>query len=864
MTRFLTVILALLVSSVNCLHAASRALIVTGLSGSAANAEEFQRLAGETKDLLVRRGVPAERVEVLGGRVTRDEVLQKLRAAAAASPDDEFWLVLYGSGGRAQGDVPAFQVAGPRLTAPALRAALDEIPARQFVFVGTSDSGAFLPALKAARRAVLAATRADGETDWPRFPGAWVRAFAENPSAPFEQIAARAAALVEEEYRHSALAQTEHARLADPVSGDIREAPFGVGPAAADGPAPAAAGEPSLLSAADIKVTIHNPDVTWERQPANDETRGIIAAARATPNPAGHAALVLEQRLGFTVEEDRTTDRFTYWRVFLARDEAAEEWANQLLPQSPPMVTSKLEVARVIQPDGAVTVFNPARLPDVVDPNSGESCGMNMVFLPGAHAGCVVEVGFRTRALLNASLPHVSETLPLQRGVPALKTALEIRVPEKPPFRVALRNIAAQAVESSEHGRHVYRWQIGELPAAEAFPGDPPWPLWQGYAVISSLPSWEEFATWYRRLAKGSDAVDDAVKKMAAELGGGAKSRLEKIQRDFEFVSALRYVAIELGVQGFRPRTPAQVLTNRYGDCKDKANLLVALLRCQGIPADFVLLNRGAATDVSFPSWQFNHAIAYVPQAPESGQPGELWLDSTDSVTPFGFVPPGDYGRAALVFSPDKAQFQTVAGDSAAVSEVHDEWTLAQDGAGSWRGAFHRAATGLADDGLRRIFRGLTPGQRGVQLYRLLAGLWSGGDFADGQVSDVSTLRHAMELQAAVTAPAGDLPRIDLPGFEVFSTPARDRALWLNDGQPLRVTQTVVLRFAGTAPENLPPPLQSAAAGEKLGVAWERVDDHTARRTAVLELARSVVPAGDYAALRQAVRAWNAALTRPE
>ena len=213
-------------------------------------------------------------------------------------------------------------------------------------------------------------------------------------------------------------------------------------------------------------------------------------------------------------------------------------------------------------------------------------------------------------------------------------------------------------------------------------------------------------------------------------------------------------------------------------------------------------------------------------------------------MTPFGFVPPGDYGREGLVFSQDKAQFQTVTGSAGALSEVRDDWTLAQEAAGEWHGTFHRSATGLADDGLRRTFRGLTPGQRDGRLYRMLAGLWPAGDFTDGKVSDVSTLRHAMELQAAVTVPNGDLPCIDLPGLEVFSMPARDRALWLNDGQPISLTQTVVLHFAGTVPEKLPPALQSAAAGEKLGVVWERMDDHTARRTAVLELAHPVVPAG--------------------
>ncbi len=130
---------------------------------------------------------------------------------------------------------------------------------------------------------------------------------------------------------------------------------------------------------------------------------------------------------------------------------------------------------------------------------------------------------------------------------------------------------------------------------------------------VSSLPSWDDFAAWYRRIANGSDAIDDTVRKTAKDLTATAKTREEKIQRLFEFVSAMRYVAVEMGVQGFRPRTPQQVLSNRFGDCKDKANLLIALLKSSGIEANFVLLNRGGATDVTFPSWQFNHAICLVP-----------------------------------------------------------------------------------------------------------------------------------------------------------------------------------------------------------------------------------------------------------
>jgi hypothetical protein len=863
--------LTLLAGGPSVSRAASGALIVAGLSGTSSNAEEFQRLSGETRRLLAERGLPADRIEILPGKPTREVILQKLQAAAGASnsPEDEFWLVLYGHCGRSQGGAPAFQVSGPRLTAADLKTALDAIPARQFVFIGAGDSGAFLPVLQNPRRAALSATKNEGESSQPRYPAAWVSAFAENPKASFASIAARASALVEKEYVDSSLALTEHARLADPTTGKILEPPFGVDLLAAKEPArtaptggPSTPGGPSV---ADIKVKVQKPDAQWEQQPATDETRKIAAAARATPNPEGHSALVLEQRLGFTVEEDRTTDRATFYRVYLAREEAVEDWANPFLPQSPPAVTTKLELARVIQPDGACTVFNPAKLPGAADPETGESSGTAMVFLPNAHAGCVIELGYRTRELLNSSLPHVSETLPLQRRVPALQTALEVRVPEKGTYRVALFNLpGAKAEESAANGRRVFRWKFDAIPAAESLPGDPPAAQWQAWVGISSLPSWEEFAAWYRRLAQGSDAIDDAVKKIAAELAEGSKGRMDTLRRDFEFVSALRYVAVEIGVQGFRPRTPAQVLSNRYGDCKDKANLLVALLRCQNIPARFVLLNRGGMTDVNFPSWQFNHAIAFAPRAPEAGQPDDLWMDSTDSVTPFGFVPPGDYGRAGLVFDKDRAEFKTVVNGAGQISEVRDEWELAQDApGGGWRGTFHRAATGMADDGLRRMFRGASPAQRNALLFRLLADLWPNGDFARGTVSDVSELRNGVELRAEATAPAGgDWPRIHAPGMEIFSAPERNRVLWLNDGQPLALTQTLRLRYADKAPAELPASRQTQAAGAKLSLVWERIDDRTLRRTAKLELLQPVVPAADYAALRQAIRGWSMALAR--
>jgi len=205
----------------------SSALIVTGLSPSEEDATKFLSLATETKRMLIARGFQESRVEILHDNVTRDLVLQKLHAVGASS-NDEFWLVLYGISGRSRGNQPAFQVSGPRLTASDLKLALAAIPARQFVFIGTGNGGGFLPVLQDDRRTVLSATQEEGEPDQPRFPEVWLKIFGENPKVDFKVMAAKTAAAVDTEYTEMHLAQSEHSRLADPVTGKILEPPFGV------------------------------------------------------------------------------------------------------------------------------------------------------------------------------------------------------------------------------------------------------------------------------------------------------------------------------------------------------------------------------------------------------------------------------------------------------------------------------------------------------------------------------------------------------------------------------------------------------------------------------------------------------------
>jgi tetratricopeptide (TPR) repeat protein len=112
----------------------------------------------------------------------------------------------------------------------------------------------------------------------------------------------------------------------------------------------------------------------------------------------------------------------------------------------------------------------------------------------------------------------------------------------------------------------------------------------------------------------------------------------------------VRYTGVELGEGGLLPRKPSETLKRRFGDCKDKAVLLTAMLRASDIPAYVALLNAAedeADVEESLPGFGlFNHAIVVVPGSPA------IWIDPTDPYARAGELPVADQGRLALIASP--------------------------------------------------------------------------------------------------------------------------------------------------------------------------------------------------------------------
>jgi hypothetical protein len=181
---------------------------------------------------------------------------------------------------------------------------------------------------------------------------------------------------------------------------------------------------------------------------------------------------------------------------------------------------------------------------------------------------------------------------------------------------------------------------------------------------IKTFLNWSEVAAWLSELEDPQVIVDDAITRKTSELTALAKTEFDKIRAIAEYVQNIQYISIQTGIGrggGYRPRASNEVFAKSYGDCKDKANLMRAMLKIVGIVAIPVSIYSGDPNYVR-PGWpspqQFNHCIIAIKVSDETKAGtiiqhptlGRLLIfDPTDEQTPIGDLPLHLQGSLALI-----------------------------------------------------------------------------------------------------------------------------------------------------------------------------------------------------------------------
>ncbi|MEJ0026877.1 MAG: DUF3857 and transglutaminase domain-containing protein [Rhizomicrobium sp.] len=215
--------------------------------------------------------------------------------------------------------------------------------------------------------------------------------------------------------------------------------------------------------------------------------------------------------------------------------------------------------------------------------------------------------------------------------------------------------------------------------------------------VISTFKDYRAFAGTYSEMLKDRAEVTPEIRTLADTLTQGLKGDREQARALYEWVALhIAYVNIVLGAGGFVPHRAADVLENKYGDCKDHVILLEALLAAKGIDSTPVLISAEDRFTLSpSPSpYVFNHMITYVPEL-------HLYLDSTARYAPFGVLPFSDAGKPVIHVDGGETARTPPAG--AANASIRSVETIAIASDGSVSGETRVTATGAPAVDLRGL-----------------------------------------------------------------------------------------------------------------------------------------------------------------
>ena len=304
------------------------------------------------------------------------------------------------------------------------------------------------------------------------------------------------------------------------------------------------------------------------------------------------------------------------------------------------------------------------------DATDNSSMGANIVdpldrritcTIPGLKVGETVHLKTRRRVVKSRIQDQWSDLSVMEWTYPILRSVFEVKAPAARPIRSkAIRHPLGNVVEDVRHladGSTLYTYTATNSPRMFPEPDMPPaWTQVQNVR-LSTAADWREISKWYWNLcAPRLACTTEAMTNKVNEIG-------HDIRALFKFVSQeVRYMGLTMedDSPGYAPHDVNITFDNRYGVCRDKAGLLVAMLRIAGFKAFPVLINVGAKMDPDVPQPYFNHAIVAVEEE-KPGADGErayILMDPTNENTKDLF-PAYLCARSYLVARPDGEGLRT-------------------------------------------------------------------------------------------------------------------------------------------------------------------------------------------------------------
>jgi len=154
----------------------------------------------------------------------------------------------------------------------------------------------------------------------------------------------------------------------------------------------------------------------------------------------------------------------------------------------------------------------------------------------------------------------------------------------------------------------------------------PSWYLRYGMIQMTETRDWSNVVLWALPLFRAAYQKNQAILNIAKEIQESHSTDEQYVIAALNYIQKeIRYLGIEMGVNSHQPSPPEVTLTRRYGDCKDKSVVLIALLETLGFKAKPVLVNtylKHTVINVHPTIDVFNHVIVRA-----TVHEKDYWLD---------------------------------------------------------------------------------------------------------------------------------------------------------------------------------------------------------------------------------------------
>jgi tetratricopeptide (TPR) repeat protein/transglutaminase-like putative cysteine protease len=479
-----------------------------------------------------------------------------------------------------------------------------------------------------------------------------------------------------------------------------------------------------------------------------EDGQKVIARAKSVAPPKGATARVLLDSEVTRVHSNGLSETFDQRMVEILDERGAREQGGVDIRFTPDTQTVEVRAARVYKRDGEVMEASSTDEQDLSEPWYGlyYDVKAQVIRFAALEPGDVIEVQYVVSDVGRRNLfaDYYGDLHFFQEDLPRVESRYVLIAPKEKKLYFNQAKLVTRKDEIAGD-EAIYTFSAKETPKIESEPGMPGFSELAAYVHVSTYQTWDEVATWYQGLIKGQLDTSPQIKNAVREVTKGMTDERAKVRAIYDYVvGKTRYVGLEFGIHGYQPYRTPQIFARKFGDCKDKASLLVVMLKEAGIPSTMVLARtrHGGDLDPQPASLApFDHAIAYIPKY-------NWFLDGTAEFSGAEELPAQDQDIPVLLVNEKKLVRTPVL--EPAKNTVVTEWRVKLDPTGAARVDEMLRITGEAAHDWRSHYQ--SPGERGDKYGRAWNDKYPGARLEKLEMA-LEDREKPVEVAASVTVP---------------------------------------------------------------------------------------------------------------